>query len=79
MAYEARNVRARGRISEEEALIAEASAVAYGANVTISSGAIGISAPYPYRFRGRAGDVDLRHIPAAIPRASRGKPTDLRL
>jgi autotransporter translocation and assembly factor TamB len=67
MAYEATNVRARGRINDEEALIAEATAMAYGANVTIASGAIGISAPYPYRFRGRATRVDLRHIPAAIP------------
>jgi hypothetical protein len=67
MAYEADNVRARGRITETEALIAEATAVAYGASVRVDDGAIGLSSPYQYRFRGAARQVDLRGLPAAIP------------
>ena len=67
MAYAADNVRARGRITDKEALIAEATAVAYGANIRIDDGAIGIASPYPYRFRGTAQRVDLRRLPAAIP------------
>ena len=67
MDYRAENVRARGRITETEAVIAEATAVAYGANVRIDAGAIGISSPYPYRFRGHAKQVDLRRLPAPIP------------
>jgi hypothetical protein len=67
MAYDARNVRARGRITEREALIAEATAVAYGADVQIESGAIGISSPYPFRFQGSAQRVDLRRLPETIP------------
>ena len=67
MAYAADNVRARGRITETEAVIAEATAVAYGADVRIDAGAIGISSPYPYRFRGTAQQVDLRKLPPAIP------------
>ena len=67
MAYAADNVRARGRITETEAVIAEATAVAYGADVRIDAGAIGISSPYPYRFRGTTQQVDLRKLPPAIP------------
>ena len=67
MNYRAENVRARGRITESEAVIAEATAVAYGSNVRIDAGAIGISSPYPYRFRGNARQVDLRRLPPAIP------------
>jgi autotransporter translocation and assembly factor TamB len=67
MNYRAENVRARGRITEKEALIAEATAVAYGSNVRIDAGAIGISSPYPYRFQGNARQVDLRKLPPAIP------------
>ncbi len=67
MAYAASDVRARGRINETEALIAEATAVAYGANVRISSGAIGIATPYRYRFQGQANRVDLRALPRTIP------------
>ena len=67
MDYAADNVRARGRITETEALIAEATAVAYGANVRVNDGAIALSSPYQYRFRGAAQQVDLRRLPAAIP------------
>ena len=67
MNYAAGNVRARGRITETQALIAEATAVAYGASVRIDAGAIGLSSPYQYRFRGAAQQVDLRRLPAAIP------------
>jgi autotransporter translocation and assembly factor TamB len=67
MAYAADHVRARGRITGTEAEIAEATAVAYGASIKIDGGAIGISSPYPYRFRGTAQQVDLRKLPREIP------------
>jgi hypothetical protein len=67
MGYRADNVRARGRITEKEALIAEATAMAYGSNIRIDDGGIGIASPYQYRFRGNAKGVDLRRLPPAIP------------
>ena len=67
MDYRAENVRARGRITDTDAVIAEATAVAYGANIRIDAGAIGIASPYRYRFQGRAQQVDLRKLPKAIP------------
>jgi autotransporter translocation and assembly factor TamB len=67
MDYEADAVRARGRITETEAVIAEATAVAYGSNIRIDEGGIGLASPYQYRFRGAAQQVDLRRLPEPIP------------
>jgi translocation and assembly module TamB len=67
MGYEADDVRARGTITAAEALIAAATARAYGASVRIDDGSIGIASPYPFRFRGAAAGVDLRDVPAAVP------------
>jgi hypothetical protein len=63
MTYQADNVRARGRITETEAVIAEATAVAYGASVRIDASAIGLSSPYQHWFRGAMRQVDLRRLP----------------
>jgi len=67
MGYAANDVRARGQITVTEALVAEASATAYGAHVTVADGAIGIDAPFPYRFRGTTSGVDLRRVPKQVP------------
>src|SRR4051812_21323941 len=67
MDYEADEVKARGNITPTEVRIAEATATAYGANVRLSSGSIGIDAPYPFTFIGTANGVDLRHVPKAVP------------
>jgi translocation and assembly module TamB len=67
MDYAASDLRARGRITDNEAIITEATAIAYGASVSVTDGAIGISTPYPYRFEGVAERVDLRDLPRTIP------------
>ncbi len=67
MGYEADQIAARGQLTHDEAVIASATAAAYGANILVESGAIGIDAPFRYRFAGRADGVDLRRVPAEVP------------
>ncbi len=67
MGYEATRVRARGTITQTEALVRQAAARAYGAEVTVSDGSIGLDAPYPYRFAGTMAGLDLRNVPPSIP------------
>jgi autotransporter translocation and assembly factor TamB len=67
MNYAADNLHARGQITDASVLVSDASAVAYGANVTLSNGSIGIDAPFPFRFQGRTASVDLRRVPATVP------------
>jgi translocation-and-assembly-module (TAM) inner membrane subunit TamB-like protein len=67
MEYAADDVRARGQITAASVLIADARAVAYGANVTTTDGAIGIDDPFPFRFQGTAARVDLRRVPESVP------------
>lgn len=66
MSYAANNVRARGQLTEANVLIADASASAYGAAVTTHDAAIGIDAPFPFRFQGRTTGIDLRRVPATV-------------
>jgi autotransporter translocation and assembly factor TamB len=67
MGYAGDNVRARGELTADEALIAEATATAYGAEVRLVRGSIGITGPFPFRFPGTMARLDLRNIPATIP------------
>lgn len=67
LGYEADDVRARGTLTAEEAVLESVTATAYGANVRVDAGAIGIDAPYLYRFTGRADGVDLRRVPRDVP------------
>lgn len=67
MNYTGDNLRARGQITASSVLIANATAVAYGANVNTSDGTIGIDAPFPFRFQGTAANVDLRRVPVNVP------------
>ena len=67
MGYAADAVRARGQITSTTVLVSDATAVAYGAHVTLADGSIGIDDPFPYRFQGRATGVDLRRLPPAVP------------
>lgn len=67
MGYEADHVQARGTITATDALIERGAATAYGANVTLDSGRIGIDAPYPFSFTGFANGVDLRMVPPQVP------------
>jgi hypothetical protein len=67
MGYEADDVMAQGRLTSTETVVAHATATAYGANVRVASGTIGLDAPFPYRFAGRADGVDLRRLPPDVP------------
>ena len=71
MGYEADDVVAQGRLTATETVIARATATAYGADVRVTSGAIGLDAPFPYRFAGRADGVDLRRLPPDVPDSTR--------
>jgi autotransporter translocation and assembly factor TamB len=67
MDYAGDTVRARGQITSTAVLIAEASAVAYGANVTLHDGSINLDEPFAYHFQGRTTAIDLRRVPAEVP------------
>jgi hypothetical protein len=67
MDYAGDNVHARGQITSAAVLIAHADAAAYGANVTLNDGSIGIDSPFPFRFRGTTTSIDLRRVPATVP------------
>ncbi|HYM23567.1 MAG TPA: translocation/assembly module TamB domain-containing protein, partial [Vicinamibacterales bacterium] len=67
MNYAADDLKARGRITAEDVMIAEASAVACGAHVTTVDSTISLAGPFPFRFRGAADSVDLRFVPAGVP------------
>jgi len=67
MNYAADDLKARGHISAAEVVIAQADAVAYDAHVTTADSTIGISEPFPFRFRGTAAGVDLRRLPKTVP------------
>ena len=67
MGYEADRVRARGQLTATNVLVAAASAVAYGAEVTTGDSSIGIDSPFPFRFQGAVTGIDLRRVPATVP------------
>ncbi|PYR58655.1 MAG: hypothetical protein DMF91_16700 [Acidobacteria bacterium] len=65
--YAGDNIHARGVITGSDVLIADATALAYGARVRATAGSIGIDDPFPFHFQGTAADVDLRRVPATVP------------
>ena len=67
MNYAADHVSARGQLTAEQVLIADATATAYGAAVSTHDSTIGIDAPFPFRFRGRTTGIDLRLVPRTVP------------
>jgi autotransporter translocation and assembly factor TamB len=67
MNYAGDQVKARGEITAGAVLIAQAQAVAYGANVTTHDGSIGLDEPFPFRFQGTTRAIDLRRVPADVP------------
>ncbi|MDQ3487075.1 MAG: hypothetical protein M3468_04985 [Acidobacteriota bacterium] len=64
--YEARDVRARGRLTEDRAELEHATAAAYGAPMN-ARGWIAIAAPYQFHLRGHARALDLRELPSMVP------------
>jgi len=67
MDYAADNVHARGQLTSTDALVSQATAVAYGARVTTADSSIGLDDPFPFRFRGTTTGIDLRRLPKPIP------------
>jgi autotransporter translocation and assembly factor TamB len=67
LGYKADAVRARGTLTARDALISEASGVAYGSSFRLSAGSIGIDAPYAFRFTGTSTGLDLRYVPPQVP------------
>jgi autotransporter translocation and assembly factor TamB len=65
--YEADNLVARGTLTPADVRIASATATAYGANLRLTAGNIGLADPYPFRFVGTANGVDLRDVPKDVP------------
>ena len=48
-------------------MIASAAARAYGADVTVTAGSIGLDEPFPFRFQGTTRGLDLRRVPESVP------------
>src|SRR5690348_11507891 len=67
MDYAGDAVHARGQITPTAVLIADASAIAYGAQVTLHDGSINIDEPFGYHFQGKTTAIDLRRVPAEVP------------
>jgi hypothetical protein len=67
MGYTGDNVHARGTLTADAALVTQATALAYGADVSTTQGSIGLQSPFPFHFPGTIGALDLRRLPAAIP------------
>jgi autotransporter translocation and assembly factor TamB len=65
--YAGDEVRARGVITAREVLVTSATARAYGADVTLTAGSIGIDEPFPFHFQGTTSDLDLRRVPETVP------------
>src|SRR5262249_32844056 len=67
LSYAGDQVRARGDITAAAVQIAQAEAIAYGANVTAHDSSIGLDEPFPFRFQGRTAASDLRPLPGEVP------------
>jgi autotransporter translocation and assembly factor TamB len=67
MGYAADNLRAVGRLVPGRALIDRLAAVAYGADITGTTGSISLDNPYPYNFQGSMSGLDLRRVPEEVP------------
>jgi autotransporter translocation and assembly factor TamB len=67
MNYAGDQVQARGEITVAAVLVAQASAIAYGANVATHDSSIGLDEPFPFRFQGTTTAIDLRRLPPDVP------------
>jgi autotransporter translocation and assembly factor TamB len=65
--YEVDDLTARGTLTATDALIADATGVAYGSHMHIVNGSIGIDAPYAYHFVGSDTGLDLTALPPQVP------------
>jgi len=67
LGYGADNLKAHGVLTPTDARIAAATGRAYGADLSVRSGSIGIDDPNKFAFAGTARGVDLRQLPKQIP------------
>ncbi|MEQ1869166.1 MAG: translocation/assembly module TamB domain-containing protein [Vicinamibacterales bacterium] len=67
MGYEADDVVVSGVMTPADVRIAAGTATAYGANVRLDGGRIGIDAPFPFTFNGLVNGIDLRQLPKSVP------------
>jgi hypothetical protein len=67
LGYEGEQLHFRGMVTDTEWQIGAGTAVAYGADVVMEAGSIGLKSPYPFRFQGTARSVDLRLLPDTVP------------
>ena len=51
-----------GQLSPSDALLDRVTATAYGANVRLSAGSLGIDAPNPFHFAGFANEIGRAHV-----------------
>jgi autotransporter translocation and assembly factor TamB len=65
--YQADRIRAKGTINATHVLIDSATALAYGAPVSLTSSSLAIDRPFAFRFQGAARGVDLRRLPGSVP------------
>ena len=64
--YEASNVSAKGKLTQDRAELDAVSATAYGSPLR-ARGWIAIAAPYEFHLQGELQDLDLRRLPASVP------------
>jgi autotransporter translocation and assembly factor TamB len=67
LGYDISNFKARGTLTDTDALIADATGVAYGSDLHITTGSIGIDEPYTYRFVGSDAGMNLTKLPPEVP------------
>ncbi len=65
--YQGDDIDVRGQLTNDEVRIAAGTATAYGANVRLDGGSIGVQSPFPFTFSGLADGVDLRQLPKTVP------------
>jgi len=65
--YEISDLKARGTLTATEALIADATGAAYGSQLHITQGSIGIDEPFSYHFVGSDAGMDLTKLPPEVP------------
>jgi autotransporter translocation and assembly factor TamB len=67
MNYAADDFHSQGRLIVGKVLIDRVAGVAYGADISSTTGSIGLDNPYPYHFQGTMAGLDLRGLPEEIP------------
>jgi hypothetical protein len=67
MGYAGDRLTTHGELNRQRVLLGRTTATAYGANLALDAGTIGLSSPYAFTFQGLADGVDLRQVPSQVP------------